>query len=513
MDELEELLVAAGPAIRLAAPVALACGAVVAGLAKSSAEAAWRIGRAAAGASLFLATIAFGAATARGHDLHEFAGPTVALLIAFLGVVVVRFARRYLSGERAQDRFVRRLLAALAASSLVAVADHLAVVAGAWLMTSLSLQQLLLHYPERAAAQAAAHKKFLCSRAADLCIVAALVLIQDAHGTLSILELRAIAESGAARVAADHAAAALLAVAVVLRTAQMPFHGWLMQVMEAPTPVSALLHAGVVNLGGLVLVRTGDIVVGSEWAQAILIVSGASTAVLAALVASTRVTVKVALAWSTCAQMGFMTLECGLGLHSAALLHLVAHSLYKAHAFLRAGSHVQRSLVKKMAEPSRAPTAQGLVAGCSLSALAVFGGFAALGLDWSSAPALLTMAVVVTLALARAVAAADGASLALPAVTVCVWGGLHALSGGAVATNGHHGPVAWALAGFAAVAFALLFVVRAVVELRPEGALARRLQAACFAGFYVDEWFSRLVLRVWPVRVEDRGDLLLGNSR
>lgn len=513
MDEIKDLLDAAAPAVRMAAPAALALGAVVAGTAKTSAERAWRAGRVAVGGALALSGIAWVCALAQAPDLHEFAGPTVAMLIAFLGVVIVRFAQRYLSGELRQEAFVRRLLTALAASSIVAVADHLAVVAGAWLATSLTLQQLLLHYPERVAAQAAAHKKFLCSRLADVCVVVALALIHNAHGTLSIGDLRAIAESGAARGAADHVAAAMLALAVVLRTAQMPFHGWLMQVMEAPTPVSALLHAGVVNLGGLVLVRTGDVVVGSEWAQVILVVSGATTAALAALVASTRVTVKVALAWSTCAQMGFMTLECGLGLHGAALLHLVAHSLYKAHAFLRAGSHVQRSLVKKMAEPPRAITAQGLVAGCLLSALAVFGGFAAVGLDWSTDPSLLAMALVVTLALARAVANADGASLALPAVTICVWGGLHALSVGAVASHGHAGLLAWALAAYVGLAFASLFVVRAVVELRPQGSLARRLQAACFAGFYVDDWFSRLVLRVWPVRVEDRGDLLLGNFR
>jgi NAD(P)H-quinone oxidoreductase subunit 5 len=272
-----------------------------------------------------------------------------------------------------------------------------------------------------------------------------------------------------------------------------------------------LLHAGVVNLGGLVLVRMGDVVVGSVWAQSMLVVAGAITAALAALVAATRVTVKVALAWSTCAQMGFMTLECGLGLHGAALLHLVAHSLYKAHAFLRAGSYVQRSLVKKMAEPERGITAQGLFAGCVLSALVVFGGFAVLGLRWNQDPGLMAMACVVALALSRAVAAADGASLALPAVTVCVWAGLHSLFEGVTAHRGAHGPHEWILAAFVACAFLALFLVRAAVELRPEGSLARRLQAACFAGFYVDEWFSRLVLRVWPVRIQDRRDPLLGN--
>lgn len=511
MDELREMLVSVGGVAQLAAPAVLATGAVLAGRRQAPPVAAWRAGRFAVVAALLLATVSLVAAVMDRRALHDLAGPTVAFLIGFLGVVIVRFGERYIAGEALQGRFVQRLLSTLAASSLVAVADHLALVVGAWLLTSLSVQQLLLHYPERVAAQAASHKKFLCSRAADLCLFGALWLLYQTHGTLSIAELRSIAEASSAWGIADHASAALIAVAVLLRTAQMPFHGWLMQVMEAPTPVSALLHAGVVNLGGLVLVRLGDVVIGSEVAQSMLVVVGAVTAVLAALVAATRVTVKVALAWSTCAQMGFMTLECGLGLHGAALLHLVAHSLYKAHAFLRAGSYVQRSLVKKMAEPERGVTAQGLLVGLAMSALVVFGGFAALGLHWNQDPGLMAMACVVALGLARSVAAQGGASLTLPAVTICAWVAIHSLFEGSGAHRGSHGLHEWVLAACVAFAFLALFVVRAVVELRPEGPFARRLQAACFAGFYVDEWFSRFVLHVWPVRIQGRRDALIGD--
>jgi NAD(P)H-quinone oxidoreductase subunit 5 len=511
MNELREMLVAVGGVAQLAAPAVLATGAVLAGRRRGAPESSWLTGRVAVVTALLLAALSLFGAVAESRDLSELAGPIVALLIGFLGVVIVRFAQRYIAGEEHQGRFVQRLLSTIAASSLVAVADHLALVVGAWLLTSLSVQQLLLHYPERVAAQAASHKKFLCSRAADLCLFGALGLLYQSHGTLSITVLRSIAESASMWGIADHAAAALIAAAVLLRTAQMPFHGWLMQVMEAPTPVSALLHAGVVNLGGLVLVRLGDVVIGSAVAQFMLVVAGVVTAVLAALVAATRVTVKVALAWSTCAQMGFMTLECGLGLHGAALLHLVAHSLYKAHAFLRAGSHVQRSLVKKMAEPERGVSVQGLLVGLAISALVVFGGFAALGLRWDRDPGLMAMACVVALGLARPVAAAAGTSLMLPAVTICAWAGLHAVFEGAGAPAGSHGLHEWVLAGGVALAFLALFVVRAVVEVRPEGPFARRLQAACFAGFYVDDWFSRFVLHVWPVRSQGRRDALIGD--
>jgi NAD(P)H-quinone oxidoreductase subunit 5 len=118
-------------------------------------------------------------------------------------------------------------------------------------------------------------------------------------------------------------------------------HGWLTEVMEAPTPVSALLHAGIINAGGVLLIRLADLVQASPGAMAALVMIGGFTALFGAVVMLTQSAVKTALAWSTVSQMGFMLLQCGLGLWALALLHIVAHSLYKAHAFLSSGGAVQ----------------------------------------------------------------------------------------------------------------------------------------------------------------------------
>ena len=134
-----------------------------------------------------------------------------------------------------------------------------------------------------------------------------------------------------------HIAALLLAISAIIKCAQLPLHGWLIQVMEAPTPVSALLHAGVVNLGGFMLIRLASVIYTTQAAQALLVVMGCLTAVVGSLVMSTGISIKVHLAWSTCAQMGFMLVECGLGLYALAFLHLLAHSLYKAHSWVQAG--------------------------------------------------------------------------------------------------------------------------------------------------------------------------------
>ncbi|WP_431267365.1 proton-conducting transporter membrane subunit [Dankookia sp. P2] len=144
-------------------------------------------------------------------------------------------------------------------------------------------------------------------------------------------------------------------LAALLKTGGLPLHGWLTEVMEAPTPVSALLHAGIINAGGLLLLRLAEPMQASPGAMAALVTLGGVTALFAGLVMLTQAAVKTALAWSTIAQMGFMLLQCGLGLWALALLHIVAHGLYKAHAFLASGNAVQAVLAARRAGPVAVP--------------------------------------------------------------------------------------------------------------------------------------------------------------
>jgi NADH:ubiquinone oxidoreductase subunit 5 (subunit L)/multisubunit Na+/H+ antiporter MnhA subunit len=102
---------------------------------------------------------------------------------------------------------------------------------------------------------AVAHKKFLLARLADTCMLGAAIAFGSTFDTLRIDAIVADVVAAASLPAGARVAILLVALAAVVKCAQLPFHGWLIQVMEAPTPVSALLHAGVVNLGGFVLLR------------------------------------------------------------------------------------------------------------------------------------------------------------------------------------------------------------------------------------------------------------------
>ena len=331
---------------------------------------AWASGGALAGAlagdiSRLLPGLAFG--------LHNGPAAAVMTLITFLGWVIARYSRGNLAGEAGERRFVCALLLTLAGVSTVVAARNFAVLVLAWAASSAALHPLLTHYRERSAARIVARKKFLASRLADGCLLGAAVLLYRRWHTLGLTPLaRLIAAHGAAGADAQWAAL-LLAAAVLLKSAQLPLHGWLVQVMEAPTSVSALMHAGVVNLGGYVLIRLAPLIGASLPAQGLLVIVGSTTAALAGLTLMTCPTRKTRLAWSTCSQMGLMAAECGLGLYGLALLHLLGHALYKAHAFLCSGEAVRESTeVRMRAEPpSRAPYAPLLGLAVAASVVAV----------------------------------------------------------------------------------------------------------------------------------------------
>ncbi len=426
------------------------------------------------------------------------------LLVNTIGLIILRFSRRYLNGEARQARYFRAFLATLAAVSLLIVSNNLGVLALAWMASSISLHRLLVFYGDRPQAIIAAHKKFLMARVADVGIFGAVALLWRATGTLEIDMVIQRAADWSVMPMPVQAAGVLLALGVILRSAQLPFHGWLIQVMEAPTPVSALLHAGIVNIGGFVMIRLSGLMGHIDAAQLLLVVVGTTTAILAGLVMTTRVSVKVSLAWSTCAQMGFMLLECGLGAYSLALLHLVAHSVYKAHAFLSSGRtvdvHVRRSQTARTAVSARS-----WLLGAAAALMLMGAGSVALDLPLSNEPSLVALGFILSLALApllaRVLTARDGSAITLLGAVVVIvasYSAAHWASGFVVAPVRGTATVELITIGFVSVAFLALFLIQTTVLAAPTGRLARALYPACFAGFYLDEIFTRLTFRIWP---------------
>ncbi|MCA9216376.1 MAG: hypothetical protein KDB27_25080, partial [Planctomycetales bacterium] len=235
------------------------------------------------------------------------------LLVSFVGFVVSRFSVRYLDGEKMQGRYFRWLGFTIGAVSLMVISGNLLLFFVAWVATSFGLHQLLLHYRHRAAAHRAAWTKFAISRLGDAFLIGALVMTYRTFGTFELSELFSRVRDLAAtsQVTASHVAIGwLLVLGAVTKSAQFPFHTWLPDTMETPTPVSALMHAGIVNAGGYLIIRMSPLVALAPAALATLAVIGAFTACFAGVVMITQPSVKRSLAYSTIAQMGFMMLQC-----------------------------------------------------------------------------------------------------------------------------------------------------------------------------------------------------------
>lgn len=321
--------------------------------------------------------------------------------IAVVGLVVYRYATRYLLGEASQGRFLGWLGLTLAAVQWLVMSGDLLQLGVTWALVSASLHRLLVHYAQRPRAVLSAHTKFLTSRLGDMGLVLACAVLAIEFGTLDLVSLFEITRGplpASSRDALAHAGYGL-AFAAMCKSAQLPFHGWLPVTLEAPTPVSALMHAGIVNAGGFLLIRTSPLLEHAPGALHLLVVVGALTAALGTLTAVVQVEAKRALAWSTVGQMGFMVLQCGLGAFASALVHLVGHGFYKAHAFLGSGELTKVVIARRApAHPARALS--GLAFGLVFALGALVGIYAAFGLDVRAEPGGVAIVALLALGIA-----------------------------------------------------------------------------------------------------------------
>ena len=441
---------------------------------------------------------------------------TMLLLVAFIAWIVIRYTRSYLDGEARQGAFTGWLCMVIASVMLLVQSGNIAQLVVGWIAVSVCLHRLLLFYPERPAAQRAARKKRLFSSLGAAALLAGAALLVFSYGTTDIAAINAAARAGEAG-PLSLVAAIVLAAAALLKSAQFPTHGWLTEVMETPTPVSALLHAGVINAGGFLLIRFADLMLAAPGLLAVIAMIGGFTALFGALVMLTQPAVKTSLAWSTIAQMGFMILQCGLALFPLALLHLVAHSLYKAHAFLASGGAVEQ--VAAIRRPGPVAVPNGLAVGRAfLAALAVYAiigaAFSAVfGLEHKSPQALALGAILIFgVAYLLAQGFADAAPRALTrktaAYATAVAIGYFALqtasewiAKGTLPPTPAPGRLEWTLLALATLSFGVVAVAQALFPLWSSHPAAAGLRVHLSNGLYVNAVFDRM-LGGWKVGVK-----------
>ncbi|MEX0339716.1 MAG: proton-conducting transporter membrane subunit [Arenibacterium sp.] len=423
------------------------------------------------------------------------------ILVSFIGWIVLRYSATYMDGEARQGSFTQYMTLTLAWVLLLVMSGNLIQLLVAWTMTSLTLHRLLLFYPERAIAQRAARKKVLVARLSECALAGAFVLLIAATGTTDIDSILTTAQANWLTLTA----ALLIALAAVLASAQFPVHGWLTEVMEAPTPVSALLHAGVINAGGFLLIRFADVMLLAPGVLAVLAMLGGFTALFGSLVMLTQPAVKTSLAWSTIAQMAFMLMQCGLALFPLALLHIVAHSLYKAHAFLSSGEAVRNVAAIHRPGPVAVPSASNVVKAFATAIIIYVLVGTVLGFDGKSVQAIaLGVILIFGVAYLLAQGFADAAPRALTQrtavyalVTSVSYFALQViaqkLTAGALPATPAPGPLEWALIVLALLSFGLVAVAQATFPLWAPHPAAAGLRVHLSNGLYANAVFDKFL--------------------
>jgi NAD(P)H-quinone oxidoreductase subunit 5 len=467
-----------------------------------------RAGRRAAGWAQAFAALCLLAALA-GTAFFDRLTSVLLILSTFLFGVVCRYSKRYMMGDPGQARFLFLLCLTGTFVFVLVLCQNLLLFALAWFGISISLHHLLQFYRERPGALVAARKKFLISRLGDAALAGAVVQAYRDFGTWDFPGMFTAAErlraAGPDNLPASvSVTCGLLVFAALLKSAQFPFHSWLPDTMETPTPVSALMHAGIINAGGILIIRLSPLISLSEAALQVLCAVGGFTALFASIVMLTQASVKRCLAFSTVAQMGFMMLECGLGAFHLALLHLVAHSLYKAHAFLSSGSvvHARAEAPQRSVQPAAV-----LLSILAASAISFFSPAA-----WGSAPSdHWTLHGIFTLALAQMLWSfwsTTGRAWLVPrgcAAAVILSSVYHALDriAGLVVKP-------WkAEAGWLGLVILVLFLIVALLQTQlPMLARTRwgkHLYVHARNGFYFNTLASRITIALWPPSVSPEG--------
>ena len=261
-------------------------------------------------------------------------------LVTFVAMMVQIYSLAYMKGDpRFGWYFAIHSMFAAAMLTLV-LADNFLLLYVAWELVGICSYLLIGFWHERAAAREAAKKAFIVTRIGDVGLLIGILLIYREVGTFSMLDAFEAVRTGAMSEGVTTAAAILLFLGAMGKSAQIPFHVWLPDAMEGPTPVSALIHAATMVIAGVFLVARTFPIFEAYDADPLLIVSivGLVTALVAATIALVATDLKRILAYSTISHLGLMMLSLGAFGYTAAIFHMMAHGFSKALLFLGAGS-------------------------------------------------------------------------------------------------------------------------------------------------------------------------------
>jgi NAD(P)H-quinone oxidoreductase subunit 5 len=263
------------------------------------------------------------------------------VVVTFFSGIVHSYSRRYMAGSRHKTTFFATMFGFTVAVMALVAADNIGLFWLLWLAMGLLMAKLIgtiTGWSQARASATLARRYFLASSALLGFGLTALWWTTDATTISGI----GAAEDTLAGPVWLVAAVALI-LAAMIQSALIPFQNWLLSSMTAPTPASALMHAGFVNAGGILLTRFAPVITADAAVMLAVVAVGAASAGGGKLLKSVQTDIKGKLGCSTVGQMGFMIMQAGLGFFGAAITHLILHGCYKAYQFLSSGEQVEHT--------------------------------------------------------------------------------------------------------------------------------------------------------------------------
>ncbi len=277
------------------------------------------------------------------------------LLVTGVSFVVHVYSSGYMIGDARYSRFFAVMALFTFGMVTLVMSSNLLMMFMCWEVMGICSYLLISHQADRKAACHAATKAFLVNAVADVGLLFGVILTFATFETLDVRQILSQSASVSGQtinllswIGLEWHVHTVTLIALFLfmgclgKSAQVPFHVWLPNAMEAPTPVSALIHAAtMVNAGPYLLVRFSELIKLSSVAMTVIAIVGATTALFAAVVSLTQSDIKKILAYSTISQIGFMIMTCGLGAFVVAIFHLLAHGCLKGFLFLSTGNQLE----------------------------------------------------------------------------------------------------------------------------------------------------------------------------
>ena len=264
---------------------------------------------------------------------------TMLIVITSVSALVHLYSTGYMAGDPHIPRFMSYLSLFTFLMIVLVTSDNYIQLFIGWEGVGLCSYLLINFWLTRLKANTAAMKAMLINRVGDLGLILAIIMILKEFGVLEFSTISSLLVTSAINKDNVTIICLFLFIGAIGKSAQLGLHTWLPDAMEGPTPVSALIHAAtMVTAGVFLIIRSGPLFEGSPLALIIVTIIGALTAFFAATTGVVQNDLKKVIAYSTCSQLGYMVMVCGISNYSTSLFHLMNHAFFKALLFLSAGS-------------------------------------------------------------------------------------------------------------------------------------------------------------------------------